>query len=259
MDNNIVSRIKGLMEYYSLNSLSLSKMLGYNSSEKLSRLFRDKGAKPSYDIIYDISNKFEINIEWLITGRGEMLNPDDDSSPVANNSSPREDLISIPIVDVEGAAGHGAINPDYPEQTGEILLPTGMLSKRRGTYYCGLMRGDSMYPTLLDRDHIIFRLLDHGEWEYVRDGEVYFIVDRFGQAYIKRITNRLRDENRLVCTSDNKEADFPDFNIMGDNISNIYYVECRLSNNMANLNNYNNQLKALQEDMEMLKAKLKHL
>lgn len=73
MNNNIVDRIKAFMQYKSLNSLSLSKELGYNSSEKISRLFRDKKAKPSYDIIYDISNKFEINVDWLITGRGSML------------------------------------------------------------------------------------------------------------------------------------------------------------------------------------------
>ena len=73
MSNDVVSRIKELMSYYSINSLTLSKDLGYKSSEKISRLFRDGGAKPSYDIIYDISNKFEINTDWLITGRGSML------------------------------------------------------------------------------------------------------------------------------------------------------------------------------------------
>lgn len=74
MDNQIVSRIKQFMEYKSLNSLSLAKELGYNSSEKLSRLFRGGNAKPSYDIIYDISVRFEINVDWLITGRGTMQN-----------------------------------------------------------------------------------------------------------------------------------------------------------------------------------------
>ena len=73
MSNEVVSRIKEVMSYYSINSLTLSKELGYKSSEKISRLFRDGGAKPSYDIIYDISNKFEINTDWLITGRGSML------------------------------------------------------------------------------------------------------------------------------------------------------------------------------------------
>lgn len=74
MSNDVVSRIKELMSYYSINSLTLSKELGYKSSEKIYRLFREGGAKPSYDIIYDISNKFEINTDWLITGRGSMLN-----------------------------------------------------------------------------------------------------------------------------------------------------------------------------------------
>lgn len=73
MSNDVVSRIKELMSYYSMNSLTLSKKLGYKSSEKISRLFRDGGAKPSYDIIYDIANKFEIDTDWLITGRGSML------------------------------------------------------------------------------------------------------------------------------------------------------------------------------------------
>lgn len=73
MNKDVVSRIKEFMEYKSLNSLMLANELGYKSSEKISRLFRDGKAKPSYDIIYDISNMFEINVDWLITGRGKML------------------------------------------------------------------------------------------------------------------------------------------------------------------------------------------
>lgn len=91
MNNDVVSRIKELMNYHSMNSLSFSKELGYKSSEKISRLFRDGGAKPSYDIIYDISNKFEINTDWLVTGRGQMLrNADVEQNPeaqVENNTS----------------------------------------------------------------------------------------------------------------------------------------------------------------------------
>ena len=59
MNNDIVSRIKEFMDYKSMNSLTLANKLGYKSSEKLSRLFRVGNAKPSYDIIYDISNMFE--------------------------------------------------------------------------------------------------------------------------------------------------------------------------------------------------------
>ncbi|MDR1646038.1 MAG: helix-turn-helix transcriptional regulator [Tannerellaceae bacterium] len=213
-------------------------------------------------ITEDIVAKFiaaypDVSITWLITGKGEMLKSDREEPPPIDDAN--TNFITIPIVDVAGAAGRGYINPDHPEQNGELKLPVGMLSRRTGNYYCGLVRGDSMYPTLLDRDYVIFRLLHPGEWGSVRDGEVYFIIDRFGEAYIKRVVNRLEKENRIICTSDNKEANIPDFNIMGDEISNIYYIECRLSNNMSNLNDYNRQLKDLREDMEMIKDKLKHL
>ncbi|GAB6394623.1 MAG: hypothetical protein MdMp024_0935 [Bacteroidales bacterium] len=75
MNDNIVARIKELMTYYSLNPLTLSQRLGYKSSEKLSRLFREgnEKAKPSYKIIYDIANIFEIDADWLLTGNGDML------------------------------------------------------------------------------------------------------------------------------------------------------------------------------------------
>lgn len=84
MNNDIVSRIKQLKSYYSMSDLALSKKLGYKSSEKISRLFRDGGAKPSYDIIYDISNMFDVNVDWLITGRGSMLKSNEIT---ANNQS----------------------------------------------------------------------------------------------------------------------------------------------------------------------------
>jgi hypothetical protein len=198
-----------------------------------------------------------LNLIWLLTGKGEMLYPDIDKSPPIDEAD--NNLITIPIVDVAGAAGRGTINPDYPEQNGEIKLPSGMLSKRNGNYYCGLVRGDSMYPTLLDRDHIIFRLLHPGEWRDIQNGEVYFIIDRFGEAYVKRVINRLEKENRIICTSDNKEANIPDFNIMSDAISHIYYVEYRLSNNMSNLNDYNRRLKTIEENMEAMRIELKRL
>jgi hypothetical protein len=55
------------------NLREFSDILGYTSSEKLYRLQRDKKAKPSFDIILDIANRFEyLNLVWLITGRGEM-------------------------------------------------------------------------------------------------------------------------------------------------------------------------------------------
>lgn len=55
------------------NVNNLSIYLDYKSPEKLYRLERNPNAKPSFDILVDISNKFEFaNMNWLITGNGEM-------------------------------------------------------------------------------------------------------------------------------------------------------------------------------------------
>jgi hypothetical protein len=58
------------------NDTIVAKELGYSHPEKISRLFREgKAAKPSVDILEDITNKFgsELSIEWVLTGKGNMI------------------------------------------------------------------------------------------------------------------------------------------------------------------------------------------
>ena len=67
----VVQRLQQLMDAEELDATGLAKALGYASAEKLYRLFRLAGAKPSIDILEDISNKFDNwNMHWVITGRG---------------------------------------------------------------------------------------------------------------------------------------------------------------------------------------------
>ena len=73
--NNFYNRLSQLSEikgFKSINKFALDG-LNYLSSEKLNRL-KKENTNPSVEILIDISNKFEdVNIEWLLTGRGEML------------------------------------------------------------------------------------------------------------------------------------------------------------------------------------------
>jgi hypothetical protein len=85
---------------------------------------------------------------------------------------------------------------------------------------------------------------------------VYLVIDRFGAAYVKRVRNRLREESRIICISDNKDFNPSEFDMMGEDIGNIYQVECRISNNMSNLGDYGYQLSALQEEVGVIKAEL---
>ena len=189
----------------------------------------------------------DLELTWLITGKGEMLRNSAEITPSEIHSTSNaaiseiivaeKDFTTIPVVDVSAAAGSGGfVNNDYPELLGEIKFPVSMLKKKHGNYYCGYVRGDSMYPTLLDRDYIIFRTLHPGEWIDIKNGDVYYIIDRFGATYVKRVINKLKQESHIVCRSDNSDQqEFYDFNLMSDEIAHIYHVEWRFSNNLSNI------------------------
>jgi hypothetical protein len=66
-------RFKEFLDFKHLNSNRLSIILGYKSSERITRLVRSADNFPSYEILRDISNKFsDINIDYIITGNGTL-------------------------------------------------------------------------------------------------------------------------------------------------------------------------------------------
>lgn len=73
----IAKRLSCFLQHKNMTASEFSRCLHYNSCEKVARLFRIEGAKPSVDIIKDIAQNFaELNIRWLLTGDGEMLHPE---------------------------------------------------------------------------------------------------------------------------------------------------------------------------------------
>ena len=77
--NEFFRRILQLSEYKGFKNISdfAKNGLQYASSEKINRLKKENN-KPSFEILLDISNKFDdVNLNWLITGRGKLLIDDD--------------------------------------------------------------------------------------------------------------------------------------------------------------------------------------
>jgi hypothetical protein len=73
--SNIYERIEQLCVAKNLRGVQdLAKKLGYDSAEKFYRLGRLENANPSVDMLIDLSNMFvDLNLRWLILGKGEML------------------------------------------------------------------------------------------------------------------------------------------------------------------------------------------
>jgi len=74
-ETNFFERLCQILEHYdikSVNSFAIN-YLKYDSPEKINRL-KKPNTNPSYDILCDIANKFElIDMNWLLLGKGNML------------------------------------------------------------------------------------------------------------------------------------------------------------------------------------------
>lgn len=268
---NFFERIEMIISFYgikNINDFSLN-YLGYKSSEKINRL-KKEGTSPSFEILSDISNKFEkIDVEWLLTGKGNMLKEDKKKygihdrlqtitePTVKYENKKKSDLISIPIVEIYGAAGNGFMNNESLIPTGEINLPKEMV-RSGGLRYCIRVKGFSMAPTLQDSDFLIIRHLSPNEWRTMSDEHVYLVVDKDGMAYVKRVKNRL-SRGFIVLTSDSIEkSSYPNFNLQAEEIANIFYAEWHFSAKMQNINEtYYDRLKSLEDRFDNIENIIK--
>ena len=177
----------------------------------------------------------DINIDWLLTGQGEMLKGEvaAPEPKIVHFEMPGEDYTAIPVVDIEAAAGFGAANTDYIDESQLIYLPKSMLRGQRDRL-CIKVAGASMEPTLYNNSRIVVRLLDEGEWEYTQTGEIYVVTDREGQTYIKRLTNNLRTTGEIVLRSDNENQQlYKPFTMSEEDIFRIWAVELYLVRNVS--------------------------
>lgn len=217
------------------------------------------------DIIANFCTLYDINADWLLTGKGEISKKQDLEKKKENKvqllkETIQEDdgnIISIPVVDISAAAGYGYFNSDTIQVEGNVILPKAMFTGN-GLRYCVRIKGQSMTPTLQDSDFVIVRYLHPGEWLEMKDERVYMIVTKDGTSFIKRVKNRL-SKGFIVLTSDNIEkGEYPNFNLQADEIHNIFYAEWHFSAKMQNINEtYYDRVKTIEDDVEELKRQFK--
>lgn len=170
-----LTQIADLKGFKSINDFAKNG-LGYASSEKINRL-KDVSKKPSFDIIEDISNKFEdISVRWLVTGEGEITNTRGHAQEPNGIYKLRTDRIindnqSIPLYDIEAVAG---LVPLFDSNKAEkpidyITIPH--LPKCDGAIK---VTGDSMYPLLKSGDIIMYKQI-YNIGEDIFWGEMYLL------------------------------------------------------------------------------------
>lgn len=112
----------------------------------MSDWFNRPGYRPSIDALKRISDTYNVNLNWLITGSGEMFNTIPSQLPQDTH------LITIPV-SAPIAAGY-PIQAIQDEPLETLRIPATLLTLPP-PYYAFRVEGDSMSPFIIEGDTVI--------------------------------------------------------------------------------------------------------
>jgi len=193
-----------------LNNISLSKILGSNKNT-IQVYSKGKGDFKG-TVLANIVNNYDINSEWLMTGRGEPfpgahVKHPEVCEPEGFNGAHEitagygsGEYVFIKQVNGNISAGGGLI----PDNSADIRLAfrKEWFNKKGDPRNISLIKvsGDSMEPTLLSGDLV---MVDHSRTDIASQGGIYAIsIDH--EILIKRL-HLLYQDSKIHVISDNKQ------------------------------------------------------
>lgn len=203
------SNIKERVLYFAKNQ-GFSVEYFLSSIEMTYGSFKGKAKEGSLNsdaIAKILTNYPNINIEWLLTGKGDMIkfsNENIDKPTVFNLKSDR--LIkhqSVPLYNIEASAGIVTLFSDSAggKPIDHIQIPN--LPKCDGAVY---VSGDSMYPLLKSGDIVMYKQV-HNVQDGLFWGEMYLIsIDLDGDEIVsvKYIQKSAKGEDFIKLVSQNQ-------------------------------------------------------
>ncbi len=228
----IDEKITAIINHFKLNNYAFSKRIGVTGTTIDSiingRLQKDgtrKKTKPGYDVLNAIINKFDINPNYLFGKSKVMLNKDIATiqtysgvpQVVSVNQDNTENIVFVPI-----KARAGYLDGYGDSQFIQTLPAFNMPQLTNGTFRCFEVQGNSMVQTFFDGDLVFGKYVEH--LDHVKDGLVYVIVSKNDGIVLKRVINTIKDQNKLILKSDNKDGNYPNYTISAEDIMEIWQV-----------------------------------
>lgn len=155
----------------------------------------------------------EINIDWLITGKGSMLKSD--KAPQTTEKTPITGNTIKYYPSVSGSMGGIEFLDNPDEFYTDIILPGFSECKFAVNAY-----GDSMYPVIKSGQIVVMM-----PWteRFIDWGHIYMVVTKSGYRAIKYLKPS-KQEGFITCESENKENN-PTFEIEMEDIHRLYLVK----------------------------------
>ena len=146
--------------------------------------------KPSFDVVEKVSALAEININWLITGKGDMLKS-------LKEIKPTKDGTGIPLIPVEAMAGcFTGSQTVLLQECDHYVVPAF-----KNADFLIYVRGDSMQPRYYSGDMVACKMLSPTDL-FFQWGKVY-VLDTDQGALIKKVEQGTDDET-ITLVSENE-------------------------------------------------------
>ena len=146
--------------------------------------------KPSFDVVEKVSALAEINIDWLITGKGDMLKS-------SKGIKPTKDGTGIPLIPVEAMAGcFTGSQTVLLQECDHYVVPAF-----KNADFLIYVRGDSMQPRYFSSDMVACKMLSPTDL-FFQWGKVY-VLDTDQGALIKKVEQGTDDET-ITLVSENE-------------------------------------------------------
>jgi len=222
-----------------------------------------KAIKNNTDIqskwLASISDNFpDLNLNWLITGKGKMLiDTQDNQEEIIQPKSYRMPKVvtvdnnehdNIVLVPQKASAGYLSSynDPEFIKQLPSYRMP----NINNGTYRMFQLDGHSMHPTMQDSSYVVCEWVENWE-EDIKDDRVYVVVSIDDGVVIKRVLNRLNKYGSLYCKSDNRR-EYHNFAVKKESIKEVWHVKMHMTFEIPNP-------VSLYERMNDLEAELEHI
>lgn len=186
--------------------------------------------------------KYKINPVFIYTGEGPMFMSEEDHQSfrlltIVTNTEEDERIVHVPVPAQAGYAGELS-NPTFIQDLPTYTLPD--YKYKVGTHRSFDVAGDSMEPTLFEGDKVVCSFLEPALWESsLKDNYVYVIVTR-ADVLVKRVTNKIKESQKLELASDNQYYDPYLVNI--NDVREIWYVRAKVSPFLPSPQNIHNYL-----------------
>jgi len=201
MERNLTNIKERILYYTDLKGFSKEKFF-----EELAVTYgnfkgKAKDQALSSDVIERIISKYpDINIEWLVTGKGDMLKSDIIKATHTPNNGE-----GIPLVNVTAIGGFGNAKFSIEERDVKdyYVIPK---FKHKKVDFMIEVEGSSMYPKYNSGDVVACRIID--EQSFIQWNKTHVIATKGQGIIIKRIKKGVNGS--LLMISDNKDYDpFP--------------------------------------------------